>query len=57
MGRAALRAAGVAEDDAAETIDDVRRRDESRLHLQVQQTAGAGGDTLEQMKKIKPEPI
>jgi CPA2 family monovalent cation:H+ antiporter-2 len=35
MGRAALRAAGVAEDDAAETIDDVRRRDESRLHLQV----------------------
>ena len=35
MGRAALRAAGVAGDDAAETIDDVRRRDESRLHLQV----------------------
>ena len=57
MGMAALRAAGVSEDDAAEAIEDVRRRDESRLQLQVQQTAGAGGDTLELMKKIKPEPV
>ena len=57
MGMAALRAAGVSEDDASEAIEDVRRRDESRLQLQVQQTAGAGGDTLELMKKIKPEPV
>jgi CPA2 family monovalent cation:H+ antiporter-2 len=57
MGMAALRAVGVSEDDAAETIDDVRRRDESRLQLQVQQTAGTGGDTLAVLKKIKPEPI
>lgn len=57
MGMAALRATGVGQDDAAETIDDVRRRDESRLQLQVQQTAGAGDDTLGAMKKIKPEPI
>lgn len=57
MGMAALRAAGVTEDDAADTIEDVRRRDESRLHLQVQQTTGVGGDTLDAMKKIKPEPI
>lgn len=57
MGMAALRTAGVSEDDAAEAIEDVRRRDESRLQLQVQQTAGAGGDTLELMKKIKPEPV
>lgn len=57
MGMAALRAVGVTEDDAAETIDDVRRRDESRLQLQVQQTTGASGDTLGVLKKIKPEPI
>lgn len=57
MGMAALKAAGVTEEDAAETVDDVRRRDESRLQLQVQQTAGGGGDTLDMMKKIKPEPI
>lgn len=57
MGLAALRAAGVSEEDADETIDDVRRRDESRLQLQVQQTSGASGDTLEVLKKIKPEPI
>jgi CPA2 family monovalent cation:H+ antiporter-2 len=57
MGMAALRAVGVSEDDAAETIDDVRRRDESRLQLQVQQTAGTGGDTLDVLKKIKPEPV
>ncbi|MFT5485245.1 MAG: monovalent cation:proton antiporter-2 (CPA2) family protein [Paracoccaceae bacterium] len=57
MGMAALRATGVTEEDAAETIDDVRRRDESRLQLQVQQTVGVGGDTLDVLKKIKPEPI
>ena len=57
MGMAALRAVGVTQDDAAETIDDVRRRDESRLQLQVQQTTGASGDTLGVLKKIKPEPI
>lgn len=33
---AALRAVGVTEDDAAETTDDVRRRDECRLHLHLQ---------------------
>jgi monovalent cation:proton antiporter-2 (CPA2) family protein len=57
MGRAALLAAGIPEEDAAEAIEDVRRRDESRLQLQVQQTTGSGGDTLEALKKIKPEPI
>lgn len=57
LGMAALRAVGVAEDDAAETIEDVRRRDESRLQLQVQQTADVSGDTLDVLKKIKPEPI
>ncbi len=57
MGRAALRATGIAEEDAAEAIDDVRRRDESRLRQQVQQTAGGSGDTLEALKKIKPEPV
>jgi len=41
MGVAALRAVGVTEDDAAETIDDVRRRDESRL--QLQQPSGTSG--------------
>lgn len=57
MGLAALKAVGVAEDDAAEAVDDVRRRDERRLNQQVQQTAEVGGDTLEALKKIKPEPI
>lgn len=57
MGLAALLAAGIPEEDAAEAIEDVRRRDESRLQLQVQQTTGSGGDTLEALKKIKPEPI
>ena len=57
MGRVALKAAGVSDADAAEAIADVRRRDERRLQLQVQQTTNAGEDTLDAMKKIKPEPI
>lgn len=57
MGLAALRAAGVSDEDSAETIDDVRRRDERRLQQQVQQTTGTDEDTLDAMKKIKPEPI
>lgn len=57
MGGMALKAAGVSDEDAAEAIADVRRRDERRLQLQVQQTTDAGDDTLEAMKKIKPEPI
>jgi len=57
MGGLALRAAGVSDEDAAEAIADVRRRDERRLQLQVQQTTDAGDDTLAAMKKIKPEPI
>jgi glutathione-regulated potassium-efflux system protein KefB len=35
MGMAALRAVGVTEGDAAETTDDVRRRDECWLHLHL----------------------
>lgn len=57
MGRIALKAAGVSDEDAAEAIADVRRRAERRLQLQVQQTTDAGGDTLEALNKIKPEPI
>lgn len=57
MGLAALRAAGVPEEEAAGTIEEVRRRDEARLQLQVQQTTGIGGDTLAALKKIKPEPV
>lgn len=57
MGRIALKAAGVSDEDAAEAIADVRRRDERRLQLQVQQTTDAGEDTLDALKKIKPEPI
>jgi voltage-gated potassium channel Kch len=57
MGLAALRAAGIPEEDAVEAIEDVRRRDESRLQLQVQQTTGVTGDTLQALKKIKPEPV
>ena len=57
LGRLALEAAGVSPADAQEAIDDLRRRDERRLLLQVQQTADAGDDTLATLKKIKPEPI
>ena len=57
MGLGALRAAGIPEEDAAGTIEEVRRRDEARLQLQVQQTTGIGGDTLAALKKIKPEPV
>ncbi len=57
MGQMALEAAGIPEADAKEAIDDVRRRDERRLKLQVQQTTDAGDDTLAALKKIRPEPI
>ena len=53
----ALKATGIADEDAAEAVDDVRRRDERRLNQQVQQTSEVGGDTLAALKKIKPEPI
>ena len=57
MGQMALEATGISQGDAAEAIADVRRRDERRLKLQVQQTTDAGDDTLDALKKIKPEPI
>lgn len=53
----ALKAAGVSDEAAADVIADVRRRDEQRMQLQVQQTTDAGDDTLEAIKKIKPELI
>lgn len=57
MGLAALKATGVSDDEAAEDVDDVRRRDERRLQLQAQQTTDSGEDTLQALKNIKPEPI
>lgn len=57
MGYAALRTSGVSREDAADAIDDLRRLDERRLQQQVQQTTGTEDDTLEALKKIKPEPI
>jgi monovalent cation:proton antiporter-2 (CPA2) family protein len=57
MGRAALKAIGASDEEAADAVDDVRRRDERRLQQQVQQTSDIDGDTLAALKKIKPEPI
>lgn len=57
MGGLALTAIGLSDEDAAEAISDIRRRDERLLQLQVQQTADAGDDTLAALKKIKPEPV
>ncbi|MGB0631883.1 MAG: monovalent cation:proton antiporter-2 (CPA2) family protein [Alphaproteobacteria bacterium] len=57
MGRLALGAQGLDADEAAAVVDDVRRRDGKRMALQVDETAGSEADTLEAMKKIKPEPI
>lgn len=57
MGYAALRTTGASREEAADAIDDLRRRDERRLQQQVQQTTGTEDDTLDALKKIKPEPI
>jgi len=57
MGRLALAAQGIEGEEADAVVDDVRRRDEKRLALQVEEIAGTDVGTLEAMKKIKPEPV
>ena len=57
MGCLALDALNVPEEEAGAVVEDVRRRDERRLTLQVEETAESDIGRLEAMKKIKPEPV
>ena len=57
MGRLALAAHGIAAEEADAVVEDVQRRDEKRLALQVEETLAGDIETLEAMKKIKPEPV
>jgi CPA2 family monovalent cation:H+ antiporter-2 len=56
FGRRTLEALGVAEVDAYEIGEDIRKRDEARLVLQVSEGLQAGQDLLFS-KPIHPEPL
>ncbi|HET7715143.1 MAG TPA: monovalent cation:proton antiporter-2 (CPA2) family protein [Bauldia sp.] len=55
FGEAALIALGVSEDEAAETIAGVRRRDEERLAIQMTEGIYAGRDLM--LKQREPTPV
>jgi CPA2 family monovalent cation:H+ antiporter-2 len=56
FGRRTLEALGISETDAYEIGEDIRRRDEQRLVLQVSQGLQAGRDMLFS-QPVKPEPL
>jgi CPA2 family monovalent cation:H+ antiporter-2 len=56
FGRRTLEALGVSESDAYEIGEDIRRRDEQRLELQVSEGLQAGRDML-YSQPVRPEPL
>ncbi|MGE0718971.1 MAG: potassium transporter, partial [Alphaproteobacteria bacterium] len=56
MGQAVLVGLGVPEDEASQIADDVRRRDEERLELQVTGGLYAGADLLRHNAPV-PTPL
>ena len=56
FGGEVLRALGVPEDEAAEIVEDVRRRDAERLDLQVASDIHAGQDLLHGNQPV-PTPL
>jgi glutathione-regulated potassium-efflux system protein KefB len=57
FGEAALIALGVPEEDAAETIATVRKRDRARLELQMAEGIYAGGNLLRKTSEPIPAPL
>ncbi|AWN50599.1 monovalent cation:proton antiporter-2 (CPA2) family protein [Methylobacterium sp. 17Sr1-1] len=57
FGRATLEALGLSPEEAARTVDDVRRRDLARLVLQQAGEPLDRGDPLRSLVRIKPEPL
>lgn len=56
FGRRTLEGLGVSEDEAYDIGEDIRRRDEERLKLQVQEGIQAGRDLMHN-RPVKPEPL
>jgi len=56
FGRRTLEALGVSETEAYEIGEDIRKRDEQRLVLQVSEGLQAGTDML-YSRPVKPEPL
>ncbi|MHC1549953.1 monovalent cation:proton antiporter-2 (CPA2) family protein [Phyllobacterium sp. K27] len=56
FGRRALEELGVAEELAYEIVQDIRQRDEDRLHLQAAEGLSAGNDLL-LTRPVTPEPL
>lgn len=56
FGRRALEELGVSEDLAHEIVQDIRQRDEDRLHLQAAEGLSAGNDLL-LTRPVTPEPL
>lgn len=56
FGRRALEELGVSEDLAHEIMQDIRQRDEDRLHLQAAEGLSAGNDLL-LTRPVTPEPL
>ncbi|MCO4318661.1 monovalent cation:proton antiporter-2 (CPA2) family protein [Phyllobacterium sp. 21LDTY02-6] len=56
FGRRALEELGVREELAHEIMEDIRRRDEDRLHIQASQGLAAGNDLL-LTRPVTPEPL
>lgn len=56
FGRRALEELGVSEDLAYEIVQDIRQRDEDRLHLQAAEGLSAGNDLL-LTRPVTPEPL
>ncbi|MCB1501193.1 MAG: monovalent cation:proton antiporter-2 (CPA2) family protein [Bauldia sp.] len=57
FGEAALVALGVPEDEAVETIDGVRKRDEERFALQMAEGIYAGRDLVAKQREPTPTPL
>jgi glutathione-regulated potassium-efflux system protein KefB len=57
FGEAALVALGVPEDEAAETVEGVRRRDEERLTIQMTEGIYAGRDLMVKQREPTPAPL
>jgi CPA2 family monovalent cation:H+ antiporter-2 len=56
FGRRTLEELGVGEELAHEIMEDIRRRDEDRLHIQASEGLTAGNDLL-LTRPVTPEPL
>lgn len=56
FGRRTIEALGVSEDDAGAIVEDIRRRDEERLKIQVTEGLQAGRHMLHN-RPVRPEPL